>query len=245
LGGGGAYGIGFHLGIIEALEAEGVPVSAGPMIGLSAGAWAAACRVTGVSLEEVADSWRWGAARRTSEGLFRVGDVTEKLYGDAFDGRVNAVALTLPAARRVILNGADHPLAALVAASSAPPRRATPTFVGGRRLYDAGVLFNSSADRAGPADVLLVLAPLAKGALGWQGNAIWERRLQTEVAAWRVRHRGRVVVVRPTDAVVRAGGLTWASVLDVESAVPTYLAAREQGARIAEGLAARLGVARV
>src|SRR4051794_6971262 len=66
-GGGGAFGIGFNLGVARALHAGGIPLTAHPMLGSSAGAWTAAALVVGADLEDIQASWS-----RRSPGKVRV-----------------------------------------------------------------------------------------------------------------------------------------------------------------------------
>lgn len=236
LGGGGAFGIAFHLGIADALAEAGMPVHHSPMIGLSAGSYAAAALVTGTPLDEIAEAWRY-VGRRTGRGrLIRGIDITERVFGNARDARVTGVALRVPALRRVRVDGGQHQLADVVAASSSPWGMAHGHVVAGRPLYDAGVVSNTAADLAPRADRLLVLAPLARGVLGRQG-LLWEGRLLHEVTRWRARHRGTVEVVRPSPEVVAAGGRTWAQIMDMSVAQPTYAAAFRQGRELADRLA--------
>lgn len=241
LGGGGAFGIAFHLGVLHALGDEGVGLRDASMTGVSAGGWAAAALVTGISLDNIIDTWHWAVAQRVSDGRTRVGDATQKLFGDLRDARVRTVAIRLPSCRRVVLDGAGHGLARAVATTSSPPCLAAPEYVGRRRVYDAGVLFNTAADLAPAARSLLVLAPLAINVLGRQG-LMWEHRLRTETAVWRLRHGGNVLVVRPDRAVVQSGATSWSRVLDVEVMRPTYAASYEQGLRIAEQVRTDLGL---
>src|ERR1700686_4622571 len=46
-GGGGAFGIGFNLGIAHGLAAAGIAVAAAPALGTSAGSWAASAIALG------------------------------------------------------------------------------------------------------------------------------------------------------------------------------------------------------
>jgi hypothetical protein len=234
LGGGGAYGIGFHLGITRAFEEQGIPVTSAPTIGVSAGAWAAATSAVGYGLDEVEAVWRM-PARRDRRGRVFVEEMTQGFFGNARDERVTAAAVRLPLGRRALLNGGRYPLSLAVAAASAPPRMAVPPRVDGQRLYDAGVLHNTCA-------ALLVLAPLSRGVLGLAGLDC-ERRLWGEVSAWTLRTGGRVAVVRPSAEVVAAGARSFSGVLDVESMRPTERAAYEQGSRIAHDVRRRLGIA--
>jgi hypothetical protein len=239
LGGGGAFGIGFHLGVLDALGAAGVPIDDAPMLGVSAGAWAAAARASGRTIDDLAAGWRWGELRHTPNGRFDVRAVTDRVYGDTRDARVRASAIRLPSCRRIIVDGAVEGLSAAVAAASAPPRIAQRQYIRNRRAYDAGVAFNTSADKAGPARSLLVLAPLARGVLGLEGH-LWERRLLAETSMWAARHRGRIVIIRPDAAVVAAGARDWTTIMDHRAMLPTYAAAYAQGARIAGKVDSRL-----
>jgi predicted acylesterase/phospholipase RssA len=241
LGGGGAYGIGFHLGMTRAFEEQGIPVTSAPTIGVSAGAWAAATSAVGYGLDEVEALWR-APARRDRRGRVFVEELTQGFFGNSRDARVTAATVRLPLGSRVLIDGGRHPLSLAVAASSAPPRMAVPPRVDGRRLYDAGVLYNTCADLAAPARALLVIAPLSRGVLGLAGLEC-ERRLWAEVSAWTVRTGGRVAVVRPSAEVVAAGAWSFSGVMDVESMRPTERAAYEQGSRIAAGVRGRLGLA--
>jgi len=194
--------------------------------------------VTGTPLAAIAEAWRHVDARTPRNGRVRGIDITERIFGDARDGRVTGVALRLPLARRVRLSGGSHRLADVVAASSSPWGLAHGHLVDGRPLYDAGTVSNTAADLAPGADTLLVLAPLARGVLGWQGR-IWEQRLVREVALWRLRHRGGVRIVRPTAEVVSAGGGGWSQIMDMRSAPAVYAAARRQGRSVAQAWGVR------
>ena len=52
-GGGGLFGIGYALGILDTLRERGVDMSRAPMIGTSAGSWAAAATALGVTYEQL------------------------------------------------------------------------------------------------------------------------------------------------------------------------------------------------
>lgn len=57
LGGGGAFGIGMHFGVADALRELGIPVQDLPVLGTSAGAWAGAALAVGVELDDVMGPW--------------------------------------------------------------------------------------------------------------------------------------------------------------------------------------------
>jgi hypothetical protein len=193
-GGGGAFGIAFHMGVLHAFAEAGIPVLELSMTGLSAGSYAAAALVTGTPLSTVAEAWCYVERTKPAGELVRGHRITERIFGDARDPRVTGVCLSLPLPRRVLVDGGRHRLADVVAASSSPWGLAYGHPVDGRLLYDAGTVSNTAADRAPSADLLLVLAPLARGVLGRQGG-FWEMRLRGEarrggggrgtVARWR------------------------------------------------------------
>jgi len=242
MGGGGAFGIAFHLGVTRALIDAGAPVHEGPMIGISAGAYAAAALATGVGLDEIARAW--AHADRTKErGLVRAAKITEQIFGEARDARVTGVGTAGLLPVRVRVGGARHPLSDVVAAASSPVGLAHPHVIDGRPLYDAGMYFNTAADLAPAADVLLVLAPLARRVPGWQGP-MWETRLRCEVGGWRLRHGGQVVVVRPAPEVRAAGGRSLREYMSMRRAPATYRAAYEQGQQLAPEVLRVLGRAR-
>jgi predicted acylesterase/phospholipase RssA len=196
-GGGGAYGIGFNLGVANALLDSGYALDHAPMLGTSAGAWAAACLATGVTFDEVMACW---AAHEGRGSPTRVIELTSAVFGDRRDDRVNTMAMHLPSGRRVSLRGGEHSLADIVAASSSPPRLAVPHVIGGRRYIDAGIIRGTSADRARRAEVLVLVVPIATGILGRFGR-MSEQLARYEMLRWRGRTRGRVLYVRPDSAV--------------------------------------------
>ena len=227
-GGGGAFGIGFDMGVVKSLTDAGIPVTSGPMLGTSAGAWTAAAVSVGADLDDILGAW--ATASRTSKP--RVIDVARPLFGDARDARVSVAAIRLPMLYPTILSGSDHDLADLVAASSSPPRVAEPHRIDGRRYLDAGIVTTTSADRAPPAELLVVVAPMAGPVLGRLG-AISARMVHLELLRWR-RTGGHVLLIRPNRAVGALAGARPVDVLDPSLAEPTYRAAYELGARCAE-----------
>ena len=49
-GGGGLFGIGYALGILDGLKEQGLDLSGSPMLGTSAGSWAASAVAFGVGV---------------------------------------------------------------------------------------------------------------------------------------------------------------------------------------------------
>lgn len=224
LGGGGALGIAFHLGVVRGLEAEGVVLKTNPMIGVSAGTWAAASLALDTPIEALAEVYP--KMRETPHAPIE--EVAREVFGDAHDHRVTGAAITLPSRRRALLNGADLTLAEVIAASSSPPWLAAPMRIGGQRYYDPGILHNSCADLAAPGDAMIVLAPLGFGTLKSQG-IIWERRLRRETWLWRRNNSGTVTTIRPSHEVLAWAGQTWSAVLDGRRMMRTYDMAFDHG----------------
>jgi hypothetical protein len=240
MGGGGAYGIAFHLGIARALLDAGIPVDGGPMIGISAGSYAGAALATGIDLPAIADAWRH-YARTRGRGRARTYDVTSRLFGDSRDDRVTSVCTTGLSPVPVLVRGSEYPLADVVAAAASPLGMAHGHRVNGRLLYDAGYHWNTGANHAPEANLLLVLAPIAAGVRRGV-DLLYEARLRGEVGWWRVAHGGEAVVVRPDRAVIAAGAH---NILDMSIAGATYRAAYAQGERLVPQLmskARRAGV---
>jgi predicted acylesterase/phospholipase RssA len=53
-GGGGLFGIGYAMGVLDGLREQGINLSTAPMVGTSAGSWAAAATALGVGFDQLA-----------------------------------------------------------------------------------------------------------------------------------------------------------------------------------------------
>ena len=198
-GGGGSFGIGFGMGVVAGLRDAGIPVDQGPMLGTSAGSWTAAAVAAGVTHDDLL-----GLAEfyEPTDDPVRVIDMTRAVFGEHRDNRVSSVVLELPLGLRKILSGEHHSLADVVAASSSPPKFASPHQIGGRKYIDAGILRSTSVDRAESARVIVVVAPIAGGVLGAIGR-VYEQVTRAEVHHWRVKSGGGdVLYVSPTREIV-------------------------------------------
>jgi NTE family protein len=193
-GGGGTFGIGYALGVCDALTDGGVAVASADMLGTSAGAWVAACLATGVGFTDLCEVPQVRVPDQTA-GLLQ--GIATSLFGDGYDARVTATAVRLPTTRRVLLNGATHRLADIVAASSAVPGLFRPARIDGCWYVDGGVRSLVSAHLAAPAAHLLVVAPLAGPMFGPTGRAM-ELMLRREISRWQNATRGRAHLIRPT-----------------------------------------------
>src|SRR5262245_31253686 len=226
-GGGGSFGIGFGMGVVAGLRDAGIPVDRGPMLGTSAGSWTAAAVAAEVTHDDLL-----GLAEfyEPTDDPVRVIDMTRAVFGEHQDERVSSVVLELPLGLRKILSGEHHSLADVVAASSSPPKYASPHRIDGRKYIDAGILRSTSVDRAQSARVLVVVAPIAGGVLGAIGR-VYEQVTRAEIQHWRVKSGGGdVLYVSPTReivALISARGLD--GILDPEVGARVYDASYRLG----------------
>jgi predicted acylesterase/phospholipase RssA len=196
-GGGGLFGIGYGLGVADALADAGIGIASAPLLGTSAGSWVAACVTTGV-----------GCARLLEVPAIRIPNlkpgflrgVARDVFGDARSAQVRASAVRLPTGRRALLRGDHHDLADLVAASSAVPGLFAPARVGNALYVDGGVRSLVSADLAKPAHDLVVVAPVAGPMFGAAGAAT-ELMLRRELNRWQNATGGTAHLIRPNTVV--------------------------------------------
>ncbi len=232
-GGGGLFGIGYLLGVSEALVDGGVDLAAAPALGTSAGSWAAASLGLGVRWRDAMDLLGPEAPRLPDPRSGRLRDVAAELYGDRRAPNMRAVVCSLPRLQRIVLSGADVPAADLVAASSAVPGLLAPHRINGRRYVDGGVRSMASADLSAPADHLLVLAPVAGPMFGPAGR-LAERVLKREMREWRDDHPGgQLWLIRPNREIAALARRP-DQLFDGERAMRAYDLAYVQGAGILE-----------
>ncbi len=226
-GGGGLFGIAYLLGVGEALVDGGVPLMDIPSLGTSAGSWAAGGLALGVRWTDAVMLLGDSIPRRPHPRSGRLRSVAAEVFGESRVPTMRAVVCSVPRLRRVVLNGADYPLADLVAASSAVPGLLAPHRVGGHQYIDGGVRSLVSADLADRADHLLVVAPVAGPMLGPAGR-IAERVLRREMNHWqRWNPGGTLSLIRPNQTI--AALASWPGRLfDTETAKRCYDLAYEQ-----------------
>jgi predicted acylesterase/phospholipase RssA len=197
-GGGALWGIGWGLGVARALEEAGEPLADARALGCSAGAWVAAAvalRIptsTLATMPIVVPDLADGALVRLARAAFGWSEAPTVRTVVAIDG--DATPQSIPARH--------HPVADLVAASSAAPGLFAPVRVAGMRLVD-GMCTGSTthADMADDADRLVVIAPMAHRDL--DGGERVVARLEAELDRWRSRNPEAVVnVFTPDDEVV-------------------------------------------
>lgn len=198
-GGGGVFGIGYALGVCNGLIDAGVDLGSAPMLGTSAGSWVASCLATGVTFNDLCEIPQVRVPDPTP-GLLR--GIAGQVFGERTSDQVTGSAVRLPTMRRVLLSGAEIPLADIVAASSAVPGIFRPAHIGGAAYVDGGVRSVVSADVAAPARQLLVVAPLAGPMFGPGGRAL-ERLLRREISRWTRRTGGEAHLIRPDAEIAR------------------------------------------
>jgi len=225
-GGGGIFGIAYTAGVAAGLTAAGIPAATAPALGTSAGSWTAATVALGLAFEDVR------ALRPPSVPNLRPGllaDLARQLFGEARHPLVTVSAVCLRTGRRCLLDGGRHPLADLVAASSAVPGLLAPHRVDGRAYVDGGVWSATSVDAAAEADHVIVVAPLAGAVLGPLGRAAG-LLLRIELGRWRSAHPGcTVTLVRPDRTIARIVGTHPMALFDAARASEVYPLAFAQG----------------
>lgn len=194
-GGGGLFGIGYAMGVIEGLRRRGTTFEGCPMLGTSAGSWAAAAVATGIDVSQMLSSEtpRFPNPRR---GVLAA--AARRIFGESRSDHVKVCAVALPRLRRTVLDGGQHALADLVAASSAVPGLLAPHAVDGVRYVDGGVRSGTSVDFGPDVDRLIVIAPLA-GAMWGPFRTTVDRGMHREIATWKSRTGGSGILFTPVD----------------------------------------------
>ena len=192
-GGGGLFGIGYGLGIVDGLRKQGVELRGCPMLGTSAGSWVAAATALEVSFSDLV---RLAVPRFPNPRSGVLANSAAVVFGQRHDATVHVVACSLPRLRRTELSGAVYPLSTLVAASSAVPGLLAPQRLGRHLYIDGGVRSGVSVDLATPAELLVVIAPLAGAMFGPFGGLV-ERKMDREMEMWRDAGGRRTLVFSP------------------------------------------------
>jgi predicted acylesterase/phospholipase RssA len=233
-GGGGPFAIAYGLGVVDALRAAGVPIERAEAIGTSAGSWVAACTAVNLSFDELCQFPQVSVPDLRVGRLLRA---ARDAFAESREHRVTTTATTLLSGRRVLLRGANHHLAEMVAASSAVPLLFAPVRVEGRFLVDGGVRSLVHADQAAPARHLLVIAPLAGPVCGPAGRAV-EAITSREMRQWQAsdpsqRHLVETHLVRPNRAIANMARSPWA-LFDYAIARQVYPMAYQQASALLE-----------
>ena len=194
-GGGGLFGIGYALGVIEGLGQRGISFAGTPMLGTSAGSWAATAVALGLDTQTLL-SMETPRMPNPKKGL--LASVAREIFGDARSDLVSVCACSLPRLTRTRFSGADHPLADLVAASSAVPGLLAPHTINGTRYVDGGMRSGTSVDLGPDAGSLVVIAPLA-GAMWGPFRRVIDSGMNREIEKWKTRNNGTVTLFTPVE----------------------------------------------
>lgn len=192
LGSGGAFGIGVHFGVARALEEIGIRLAQAPLVGSSAGAYAAGAFVSALDLDAVLEPWGSTPARRFGH---RSIDTVREIFGDARPARMSGVAARL-FGQRLLLPASRYGLVDVVAASASPPPFAVPHVIEGRHYIDPGLLSICSVDLAPPADLMVVVAPIGGAHMGRLGT-LSEFQTRRHIRRWQRSGRGRALYITP------------------------------------------------
>jgi predicted acylesterase/phospholipase RssA len=227
LGGGGFFAIAFNMGVVHGLQDAGLPIGEGLLLGTSGGAWAAGALALAVPMEEVVDATVRGKVSGVAHH-----EITRHVFGDSRDRRVRTTAIDRRTGQQRILHAEQLGVADVVGASSAAPGLFPPYPIGSRRYVDGGLYSPTSAHHAAPADVLVVVAPMAGPRLRPMGP-MYARMAKNEARLWRIRtrRRGRTLYIEPTSAVAAVAGRGWRGLIDHRSTSAVYREARELGVR--------------
>lgn len=223
-GGGGAFGIAWHLGVMDALRDAGHRIDGAPALGTSAGSWACAALRLGLGFDEFAAIGDLQVPDRRRGVL---ADVARDLMGDARAEGVAIATVELPRLRRRVHDGGRYALADLVAASSAVPGIFAPHRIDGVPHVDGGVRSMASVDRAPAADLLITSLPIAGPLFGPVGR-VMESTTRTALARWRRRNGGVTCVLRPGRRVASMVGMRPDALFDQGLAREVYPMAYEQ-----------------
>jgi NTE family protein len=225
-GGGGVVGIAYTLGVAEGLAATGFKIRTAPALGTSAGSWTATALALGLTYDDL------GALPVPPIPAVRTGvlaDIAREVFGERTHPLVAVSVVSLSSGRRRILDGAEFPLADLVAASSAVPGLLPPHRVGGTLYIDGGMWSATSVDAARDADHVIVVAPLAGRVMGPMG-LVAGTLLERELGRRKRQHAGtRIDMIRPDRAMARIIGVRPLALFDADRARAVHPLARAQG----------------
>jgi predicted acylesterase/phospholipase RssA len=192
-GGGGLFGIGYALGIIDGLRERGIDLTGCPMLGTSAGSWAAAATALSVPFEDLV-ALDVPSLPNPHPGV--LASYAREAFGEATDELVHVVVTELPWLHRTILTGEHIPLADLVAASSAVPGLLAPHTIDHKRYVDGGIRHSLSIDLMGPAASLIVITPLAGAMFGPFGHIV-DHQIHAEERKWSSHNFGTILEFSP------------------------------------------------
>lgn len=187
------FGIGYAMGVIHGLAEKGVTFVDAPLLGTSAGSWAAAAVALDVDVQDLF-ALTVPSFPNPRPGVLAA--AARELFGERTSPFVKVCACSLPRLRRTVFDGALHPIADLIAASSAVPGLLAPHTIDGVKYVDGGVRSGTSVDFGPDADHLHVIAPLA-GAMWGPFRRFVDRGMHNEITRWKERTNGTVTLFTP------------------------------------------------
>ncbi len=219
LSGGAARGFA-HLGVLKALAENGIPIDC--VAGTSAGSISGACFASGLSPEEmVAVGKKMTWYRTTGFGFSAKGLLSNNALGEFLSKNLPfknfeelpipfaAVTCDLETGDEVVLRDKGD-LVEAIRASCAIPGIFVPVEIGGRKLFDGGVVANvpTKAVKDLGAEIVIAVDVLASGATYW-GNPstlvgiFFQSTMMLLRAASRAHHYRADVVIIPQIAHIR------------------------------------------
>ena len=192
-GGGGLFGIGYGLGVLDGLRTRGIDLHGSPMLGTSAGSWVAAATALQVSFDTLVSL---PVPKFPNPRAGVLAKIASLAFGQHTDPLVSVVVTQVPRLRRTVFSGANIPLAQLVAASSAVPGLLAPQRINGTRYVDGGVRSAVSVDLAPGAHTLVIIAPLAGAMFGPLGRYV-DHRTDQQQKIWHDQHGGTFIEFSP------------------------------------------------
>lgn len=192
-GGGGLFGIGYAMGILDGLKPRGIDLSSAPLLGTSAGSWAAAATALDIPFSTLADMT---VPRFPNPKPGLLAGIAREIFGTQTTSNIRVMACSLPCLKQTELDGAMHPISDLCAASSAVPALLSPHIINGVKYVDGGVRSGTSVDRGPDVDTLVIIAPLAGPMWGPFARFI-DNGFHNEIERWKERTEGKTIVFTP------------------------------------------------
>lgn len=213
LGGGGTFGMGAEAGYMDEFKERGANFKDAQIIGTSAGSWVGGFVETEKTFDEITSKVNKVKVPNWKPGYLK--EISREIFNDERAANVSAMAVRIPSrgdrGGMEMLNGGEHDLASIVAASSSVPGLFFPARVDGKLYFDGGVRSMGSANLAPKSHKLLAIAALG-GTLGEHirmpigplrrviGPGL-ERWFQYEIEQWQRQHGGEAVFIRPNRAI--------------------------------------------
>lgn len=250
LGGGGTFGMGVEAGYLDEFKDHGANLQDAQIIGTSAGSWVGGFVATAKTFEEVTSKVNKVRVPNKEPGYLR--DIAHEIFGNERAANVTAMAVRWHGWKKrpkmEMLNGGEHDLADIVAASSSVPGLFAPHSIDGNLYYDGGIRSMASANLAPKSHKLLAIAALAgnlgedfrfkfkrhnvsPGSMGRIAGFALEKWFRFEMGQWKKEHGGELVFIRPNTEINDLVH-TWQDCFSVEIGKRAYELARAHAAEL-------------